>query len=56
MPIFYTGTPIIQKKKENFVEDLTVLNITAKQGKIVYVYYIAMFIIPFAVLYGIRQY
>lgn len=55
MPVFYTGTPIKQKKKEN-LENLTVLNITASQGKIVYVYFIAMFVIPFAVLYGIRQY
>ena len=58
-PVFYSGSPNktialdLHLVSKNSLDTFTVLNVTAKNPKIVYLYFVAMLIIPMAVGYGI---
>ena len=57
-PVYYTGDPLepIESKSRWSLDALTVLNVTANNGKLVYIYFVAMFIIPISVFSGIYWY
>lgn len=57
MPVYWTGDPLIKSKRVQSINNLntfTILNVTANNSKIVYTYFVAMFIIPLFVLMGIQ--